>query len=140
MTTTPMPQYRVLRGLLLVLAILAGIGGLVVLFDARIIFLAVPTPAEPFAHSFIVLLIQGFGAVIIGMAILLYAAARDPVRYISVIDAFIVILVLLSGIDVYAAETLHLGGMYPGHLILGRVAFRLILAIVLLSLRPRAVH
>ena len=138
--TTPMPQYRVLRGLLLVLAILAGIGGLVILFDARIIFLAVPTPTEAFAHSLIVLLIQAFGALFIGLAILLYAASRDPVRYVSVIDAFIVILVLLSGIDVYAAQTLHTGTMYPGHLIWARVAFRLVLAIVLLSLRPRAVR
>ena len=134
-----MPQYRTLRGLLLALAILAGIGGLVVLFDARIIFLALPTPTEAFAHSLIVLLMQGFGAIIIGLAILLYAASRDPVRYIRVIDAFIVMLVLLSGVDVYAAETMHLGGIYPGSLIWARVAFRLILAIVLLSLRPRAV-
>ena len=135
-----MPQFRVLRGLLLMLAILAGIGGSFVLFDARIIFLAVPTPTEAFAHSLITLMIQGFGALFIGLAILLYAASRDPVRYVSVIDAFIVILVLLSGIDVYAAETLHTGTMYPGHLIWARVTFRLVLAIVLLSLRPRAVQ
>ena len=135
----PPSQYRALRSLLLVLAILAAIGGVVLLFDARIIFFAVPAPAEAFAHSLIIILMQGFGALFIGLAVLLYAASRDPVRYISVIDAFIVILVLLSGIDVYAAETMHLGGMYPGYLIWARVAFRLILAIVLLSLRPRAV-
>ena len=139
-TTTPMPQYRALQVLLLVLAIIAGIGGIVILFDARIIFVAVPVPTEAFAHSLITVMIQGFGALFIGLAILLYAASRDPVRYISVIDAFIVILVLLSGIDVYASETLQLSGMYPGHLIWGRVAFRLILAIVLLSLRPKAVR
>ena len=135
-----MPQYGLLRGLLLVLAVIAGIGGLVILFDPRIIFLAIPSPTEAFAHAWLSLLMQGFGVLFTGFAIVLYAASRDPVRYVSVIDGFIVILVLLSGVDVYAAETLHLGGTYPSHLIWPRVAFRLILAIVLISLRPRAVR
>jgi len=139
-TTPTTSAYRVLRGVLLLLAVVLGIAGVVVLFDAQLIFLAVPTPTEPFAHSLVTLLMQGYGAMALGLAVLLYAASRDPVRYVSVIDAFIVILVLLSGVDVYAAEKLHFGALYPGYLIWARVAFRLILAIVLLSLRPRAVQ
>jgi len=140
MRTTAAAQHRVLRGLLLVLAILVGIGGLVILFDGQLVFLALPTPTEASAHTIITLLVQDFGALAIGLAVLLYAAARDPVRSLSVIDAFIVILVLLAGVDVHAAEKLHFGAMYPGYLIWARVAFRLILAIVLLSLRPKGVR
>jgi hypothetical protein len=126
-----------LRGLLLVLAILVGIGGLVILFDGQLVFLVLPTPTETSAHTIITLLIQDFGALAVGLAVLLYAASRDPVRYVSVIDAFIVILVLLAGVDVYAQAELHFGAMYPGYLIWARVAARLILAIILITLRPK---
>jgi len=140
MTVAPVPQYRALRGLLLALAILAAIAGIAILFDPQLIFLALPMPREQSAHTIITVLIQDLGALVLGFGILLYRASREPVRYLSVVDAFIVILVLFSGVDVYAVEELHFGDVYPATMVWVRIAVRLVLAIVLLSLRPRAVR
>ena len=139
-TKATVTENKPLRGLLSVLAIIAALAGAVVIFDAQLVFWVLPVPQEAFAHSMITLLVQDLGALMIGFAMLLYAASRDPVRYITVINAFIVVLVLFAGVDVYAAEKLHFGAIYPGYMIWGRVAFRLVLAIILLSLRPRVVQ
>ncbi len=140
MTVTALPQYRSLRGLLLIVAILLAIGGAVILFDAQLVFLALPIPKEAFAHATITVLIQDLGAMALGIAVVVYAASRDPVRYISAVDALIVILVLLASVDVYAVEKLHFNTIYPSGMIWARVALRLIVAIVLLWLRPKAVY
>lgn len=129
---------RILSGLLLVLAILSLVGGLGILFDSRLAVLALPSLlalaplTETSAGTIIAILIQAFGAVAIGFAYLSYTASRDPVRYVGIIDAFIIVLLLVAGIDISVGTKLHVGA------ILGSGLLRIVLAAVLLFLRPKA--
>src|ERR1700680_1386809 len=98
-----MTQHRILSGLLLVLAIITFVGGVAILFDSRLAVVAIPSllALSPLtgtsAGTIIAILIQAFGAVAIGFAYLSYTASRDPVRYVGVLGAFIVVLVSVVG-------------------------------------------
>ena len=83
-------------------------------------------------------LVQGVGAFALCFSYAIFAAGRDPVRYIAVIDALIAFAVIISVID-----ALSIGMLAGGNPVLvafgwGRVAIRLVLAALLLMLRPRS--
>jgi len=130
-------QHRVLSGLLLVLAILTLVGGVAILFDSRLAVLALPSLltlsplTETSARTIIAILIQAFGAVAIGFAYLAYAASRDPVRCVAIVDAFIIVLLLVAGIDISAGTKLHVAAIWESGVL------RIVLAAVLLFLRPK---
>ena len=133
-----MEAHGPLRLLLTFLAALAALAGLWLLFASDWLFFALPVlPADASVRTALVLLVKAFGAVAIGLSLLLYAASRDPVRYVAVIDAFIVILVLLAIIDVYTATVLHFAWALPAWLVWLRTVVRIALAVSLFLLRPK---
>jgi uncharacterized membrane protein YjjP (DUF1212 family) len=82
-------------------------------------------------------LAQGIGVFALCFSYALYAAGRDPVRYLAVVDATIAFAVLTSVVDALSIGSLAGGNPLLAAFAWARVAVRLILAAVLVALRPR---
>jgi hypothetical protein len=130
-------SYAALRGLLTVLCVLVALAALLALFGTAWL-LHTFLPAASVETSAWLFIISKFLSVLAFMlSYLLFAAARDPERYVAVIDAFAGALILLSIVDVYGLVALNFGALYPAWAILLRAAFRLALGVALIALRPR---
>ena len=129
--------YRALRVFLFVIAALEGLAGILLLFATGWIRALVPVGPGLFAGVESLLLLKAIGIVMLALAYLLYAAARDPVRYIAVVDALAFILIAASAINLYAVVALHAGDLYPGPYLIARAVVQLLLAIVVIALRPK---
>ena len=136
MASTSANSHRALRILLLILSVVAGLGGLLVLFGTG--FIASKAPTIWFAApGFADLFLKFAGIVAITMAYLAYTASRDPVRYVAFIDAFAFLLIAAAVLDVYGLVVIHTSPFYPAGYVVGRSIVRLALAFVLVALRPR---
>jgi hypothetical protein len=134
---TPAGSYRALEVLLLILSAVGAVAGLALVFASGWLLSAAPPDLHLPASAFALLLLKLFGAVAFTFAYLSYAASRDPVRYLAVIDGLIFLMLAATVVDVYGLATLHVAPFYPGQYVLARAAIRLALAIALLVLRPR---
>ena len=72
-------------------------------------------------------------------SLMLFLAARDPIRNLVIVDALIVGLCLLTVTPLLSLYTLDIRQLYPVYLIWGRSLFRLALAALLFCLRPREI-
>lgn len=70
------------------------------------------------------------------VSVMLFFAARDPVRNVAIIDAFILGLCVLSLAALLSVNLLD--GFYPAYLVWGTALARLAVAAVLFYARPRA--
>jgi hypothetical protein len=89
-----------------------------------------------FGGNAIELLFKFVGAVLVGFAYLLYHAARDPVRYVAVIDVFAFVVIAGVITDVYAALTYAPSPPFLRWLIWGRALLRLVIAALLITWQP----
>lgn len=149
---TAVPSHTALRALLTIVATLLAVAGLVMLSASPWVLerLGAWTGTGGNILDFLVrgrlahndavmnVLVQGVGAFALCFSYALFAAGRDPVRYVAVVDALIAFAVIVSVID--ALWIGRLAGGNPVLIAFGwiRVAIRLILAAVLLMLRPRS--
>lgn len=149
---TLVPSHTVLRVLLTIVATLLAVAGLVMLSASPWVLerLGAWTGTSSNIVDFLVrgrlahndaimnVLVQGVGAFALSFSYALFAAGRDPVRYVAVVDALIGFAVVVSVID--ALWIGRLAGGNPALIAFGwtRVAVRLIFAAVLLMLRPRS--
>lgn len=144
-------SHTALKVLLTILATLLAVAGLVMMLASPWVLeqLGVWTGTSPgiidflmhgrLAHNDAVMtvLVQGLGAIVICFSYAVFAAGRDPVRYVAVVDALIAFAVIVSVIDALSI------GALAGHNVVmvafgwARVAIRLIIAAILLGLRPR---
>ena len=139
MSSTPPKNHSALKAVLSVMCALLALGGLFLVFAAGswIVKWLIPDANAQTAVWMLVML-KAFGALALFLAYLLYHAARDPVRHATTITGLAYMLILLAALDVYAAYALGFAGVYPIWAIWARAAVRVALAIVLLTLRPRA--
>jgi hypothetical protein len=77
-----------------------------------------------------------FGGVMLMLSALLWLAARDPVRNVAIIDAFIIGFITLTVTPLIARATLPLREIYPNYLVWGRSVVRLVMAGVFWWVRP----
>lgn len=135
-----MRSHQTLKVLLFIIAGVEGVAGIALLFATGWVLSFAPHMlAGPFS-AFLVALVKGTGILALAIGYLLCVAARDPVRYVAILDALIFILLAAAALNVYGVFSLHLGAFYPAPYLLGRGATQLFLAIVLFSLRPREVR
>src|SRR5215831_18343450 len=91
------PPYRALRVLLRVFALLAAVGGAFMTFAEKSlivrIFLA---PPEAQVSTLLLAMVKEVGGFTLTFSLLLWSAARDPVRNVAVLDALIVGLCVLA--------------------------------------------
>jgi hypothetical protein len=129
-----MTRIRILQILLGVIGALYALGGLTLLFATSWVMSLLPT-VEPVTAPALLLKTLGTGG--LGLGYMSLVAARDPVRYAAVVDVLAGMLVLLTAVDLYTEFGLQYSSSHLAYAIWVRTALRLILAIILLVLRPR---
>ncbi|HLI94623.1 MAG TPA: hypothetical protein VKT72_00895 [Candidatus Baltobacteraceae bacterium] len=133
-----MRTHQTLRIVLYALSVIEGIAGVVLLFATGWVLSFAPQLLALSSTGFVVLLLKGIGIISLGLGYLACAAARDPVRYVAVIDATVFILIAAAAENFYAVVALHLGSLYPTPYLLVRGIIQLALALTLLAMRPKA--
>ena|SRR5579872_6559655 len=127
-----------LRTLLYALSLLVAVGGIGLMFAPDWIFAMAPKTLA-YANVLLILLIRGIGILLLALGYLLCAAARDPARYVAVIDTLIFILLCAAVLNLYGLLALDLGSLYPAGYLVARSVIQLALAIALFVLRPKPV-
>ena len=128
--------YGALRILLFVISVIEALAGLCLLFASSWVLSLASGSVDPNA-GFILILVKAIGIAAIASGYLLCAAARNPARYIAVIDTFAFVLLAASALSIYASFTLHVDPFYPGPYLIVRAVLQLVLAVVIIALRPR---
>ena len=96
-------------------------------------------PPETEITTVLLLALKEMGGIIGMVSVMLFLAARDPDRNVIIIDALIAGLCILVVTPLVSLLTLDIRPLYPGYLLWGRSAARLVVVWVFLYLRPRAV-
>ena len=132
-------SHRALRILLFVLSAIEALAGIVMLFATGWVLSLAPAnlPLHLSNSGFVLALLKAIGIIAIAFGYLFCAAARDPVRYIAVIDTLAFILVAAAALNLYAAAALHSGLFYPVPYLIARAIVQLILAVIVIMLRPK---
>lgn len=133
---TPSKTYPALTLVLGILCALLACGALVLLFATGWLASQIIDPANVEAFVWVLVLFKAFGAFALIIAYLTYNAARDPIRYLAVIDGLIGLLILVSILDAYAVLALGFGAFYPAWAMWFRITLRIAVAVLLLVLRP----
>ena len=130
--------YRALTIVLYLLSLVEGLAGLALIFGSAWVmgFVVLPPAAAPVAGLF-VLMLKALGILALGLGYLLCVAARDPVRYVAVIDVFVFFLFAAGVLNVYADVALGAWQYFPSNYLLARGIGQIVLGCVLLALRPR---
>lgn len=131
-------SYKTLRGLLLVLATIEGIGGVLCLLATGWVLSLAPPSFHLVSSGFVIAVLKFVGVLALALAYLAYVTAQDPERYVAVIDAMAFLLLAAAAIDVYAFFALH-APFYPAVYVVIRTVVRVMVAIGLIVLRPRHV-
>jgi hypothetical protein len=132
------PPYRALSfGLRLVAALIAFGSLFMILSDRALILRVFLHPPASEVSTLLLALLKEMGGVMLMLSVMLFLAARDPVRNVAILDALIVGLCILSITPLLSLKMLDFGSLYPPYLIWGRALVRLILAGVLFYARPR---
>jgi hypothetical protein len=132
------PPYRALVILLGFLSFLMAIGGAVLIFSSKPLILRLFLhPPEAEISTLLLAALKEMGGFALMLAVMLFFAARDPVRNVAIIDALTVGLCILAVTPLVSLWMLDIRSIYPGHLIWARSVIRLALAALLYYLRPR---
>ena len=133
------PPYRGLSIGLRVVSVLIGVGGLLMIFSSRPLILWVfMHPPESEVSTLLLVLLKEMGGVMLMLSVMLFLASRDPARNVAILDALTVGLFILAITPLLSLKMTDIGKLYPAYLIWGRSLVRLVLAGVLLWVRPRA--
>lgn len=132
------PSYRALSIGLRVVSVLIAVGGLLMIFSSKPLVLFVfMHPPESEVSTLLLALLKEMGGVMLMLSVLLRLAARDPARNVAILDALILGLFILAITPLVSLQMTDLGKLYPAYLIWGRSLVRLVLAGVLLWVRPQ---
>ena len=134
------PPYRALQVALRIFSVLLAIGALFMIFSGRAIVVRVFLhPPEVQVSTLLLFVLKEMGGIVLMVSAMLFLASRDPERNLAIVDGLIVGLVILAVTPLLSFYTLDIQRIYPGHLIWGRSAIRLVFAAVFFYLRPREV-
>jgi len=120
------------------LAVLEALAGLILIFGSNWLLSMVPGNLALPDTAFLTIFIKAVGILALGLGYLLCVTARDPARYVSVIDTLVFILIASAILIGYALVTMHLGRYFPANYIVVRIVLQVIMAVVLIVMRPKA--
>ena len=130
--------YRGLSIGLRVVSVLVAVGGLFMIFSSRTLILQVfMHPPESEVSTLLLALLKEMGGMMLLLSVMLFLASRDPARNVAILDALTVGLFVLATTPLLSLKMTDIGKLYPAYLIWGRSLVRLVLAGVLLYVRPR---
>jgi hypothetical protein len=134
------PPYRALQVALRIFSVLLAIGALFMIFSSRASVVRVFLhPPEVQVSTLLLFVLKEMGGIVLMVSAMLFLASRDPERNVAIVDGLIVGLVILAVTPLLSFYTVDIQRIYPGHLIWGRSAIRLVFAAVFFYLRPREV-
>jgi hypothetical protein len=123
-----------------IFSVLLAIGALFMIFSSRALVVRVFLhPPEVQVSTLLLFLLKEMGGIVLMVSAMLFLAFRDPQRNVAIVDGLIVGLVILAVTPLLSFYTVDIQRIYPGHLIWGRSAIRLVFAAVFFYLRPREV-
>jgi len=94
-------------------------------------------PPEVEVSTLLLFVLKEMGGFALMLSLLLFFAARDPVRNLAIVNAVIAGLCILALTPLLSFYTLDIQKIYPGHLVWGRSVLRLAIAALLYFLKPR---
>ncbi len=134
------PPYRALQVALRIFSVLLAIGALFMIFSSReFVVRLFLHPPEAEVSTLLLFLLKEMGGIVLMVSAMLLLASRDPERNVATVDGLIVGLVILAVTPLFSLYTVDIQRIYPGHLIWGRAAIRLVFAAFFFYLRPREV-
>ena len=137
----PRPAYRTLRIVLRVFAFLVAFGSLLMIFAGKPLILRIfLRPPEGEVSTLLLFLLKETGGFALMLSLLLWFAARDPMRNVAILDAVIAGLCILSITPLVSLWMTDIRTIYPAYLLWGRSVVRLAIAAFLYWLRPREVY
>lgn len=132
-------SYKNLTTLLYALAVLEALAGLILIFGSHWVLSMTPNSLTLPDTAFMTVFLKGLGIFALGMGYLMCVAARDPARYVAVIDTLVFILIASAILIAYALVSMHLDRYFPANYVVIRIVIQIALAIVLIVMRPKAV-
>ncbi len=132
-------SHQALRALLFALSAVTGIGALVLTFTPNLPLSFAPGSVPPPSTAFEFAILRALGIAVLVLSYLLCVAARDPVRYTAIVDAFIFLLVAFAILNLYWVVGQQLAAYYPSIILIVRVIVQVILAIALFVLKPKSI-
>ena len=137
----PDPPYRALRISLRVFSLLAVAGGLLMIFAEKPLIVRIfLRPSEGEVSTLLLSLLKETGGMTLMLGVLLWLAARNPLRNVAIVDALIAGLCILAVTPLLSLWMTDIRSIYPAYFLWGRSAVRLAIAALLYWLRPRHVH
>ena len=134
----PNGSYRTLRILLVLISILTAAEGLFLILGSKSLILRFfPHLPESEITTQLLIMAKQWGGLSLTLGLMLYLASRDPVRNVTILDAFTVGLCILAVLPLLSLYTLDVRRVYPGYLFWARPLWRLPLAALFYYLRPR---
>ena len=131
------PPYRNLSIALRIVAVLLAIAGLLMIFGSRpLIVRMLMHPPESEVSTFLLTLLKEMGGLVLMLSVMLFLAARDPARNLAILDALTVGLCILAITPIVSLKMTDIGKLYPAYMIWGRSLVRLVLALLLVCVRP----
>ena len=130
-------SYRALRVLMFVIAVLEVIGGLLLIATPGWLISVAPGMVHFGPSGFVIVLLKLVGVLTFAFAYLSYVTARDPVRYVAVIDSLIFLALAAVAVELYELYVLHISPFQQVQYVIFRSVLRILFAIVLIALRPR---
>jgi hypothetical protein len=120
------PPYRALQVLLSILSVLLTVGGIFMIFASKSLIIRVfLRPPEAEFSTLLLFVLKEMGGFVLMFSVMLFFAARDPVRNVAIVDALI------------SLYTLDVSKIYSSYLVWGRSLVRLAFAVLLYFLKPR---
>ena len=126
------PPYRALRIILGIVSVFAAAAGLLLVFTGKpLLMRLLLRPPETEVSTLLLFMMRELGGIAIMLSVLLFFAARNPVRNVAIVNGFMVGLCILAITPLLSLYTLDIRRLYPGYLIWGRSLTRLAMAVVL---------
>ena len=115
------PPYRTLRIVLRVFSFLVAFGSLLMIFAGKPLILRIfLRPPEGEVSTLLLFLLKETGGFALMLSLLLWFAARDPVRNVAILDAVIAGLCILSITPFVSLWMTDIRTIYPAYLLWGR--------------------
>lgn len=131
--------YQAVRIALRFLAILLVVWGLLMIFGNKAMIMRMFVhPPEIEVSTLLLFTLKEVGGVALMLAALLWFAARDPMRNVAIIDAFIVGCCVFAVTPLISLAMLPIREIYPSRVVWGRSVIWLALAALFYVLRPRS--
>ncbi len=131
-------SYRNLSTLLYALSVVEALAGLILIFGSSWVLSMAPGILTLADSAFLSIFFKAIGVLALGLGYLLCVTARDPARYVAVIDMLTFVLIASAILIGYALAVMHLGRYFPANYIVARIVIQVILAAVLIAMRPKA--